>query len=56
MSEQEDLKNMEIETLSDDELESASGGAAGAGDNTGTGVCNNGTGTCSLNPADNSVG
>jgi hypothetical protein len=46
MSAQEDPKNLEIETLSDDDLDSASGGLLA--DNTGTGTCvfNTGTGTC----------
>ena len=61
MSEQEHmkLKDLEIETLSDDDLESVSGGMAiensgtgtcNGGTNTGTGTCNggnnSGTGTC----------
>ncbi len=51
MSEHEDPKNMEIETLSDDDLDSVSGGDGeiAANDNTGTGRCvfNTGSGTCS---------
>ncbi len=52
MSEHED-RNMEIETLSDDDLESVSGGNGGSLDpfqeikNTGTGTCTtSGSGTC----------
>jgi bacteriocin-like protein len=51
MSEQKDPK-VEIETLSDDDLESVSGGIEGdPSTNTGTGTCgkgslNTGTGTC----------
>jgi hypothetical protein len=46
MTENEDPQSLEIATLSDDDLDSASGGLA---DNTGTGKCiiNSGTGTCS---------
>ena len=47
MSEQKD-PNMEIETLSEDDLESVSGGALMFdANNSGSGTCNNrGTGTC----------
>ncbi len=51
MSETLDPKaDVEIETLSEEDLDSVSGGVnSGAPDNTGTGTCvnNSGTGTCS---------
>ena len=42
------VSNVEIESLSDDDLESASGGLAEAIENSGTGICieNSGSGTC----------
>jgi hypothetical protein len=51
MSKPEDPNNIEIETLSEDELDSASLDAVAGGDNTGTGTCltNSGTGTCKAN-------
>ena len=45
MSEHND-PNVEIESLSDDDLESASGGLAITNSGTGTCVENSGTGTC----------
>src|SRR4051794_26667608 len=63
MSEHENQRNLEIETLSDDDLESASGGAVDtelASENTGSGTCsgsgstNSGTGTCSGSGSTNS--
>jgi bacteriocin-like protein len=59
MSKHED-PNMEIETLSDDDLESVSGGTADPVENTGSGTCyssaanpctNSGSGTCRPNEA-----
>lgn len=57
MSKPEDQNNMEIETLSDDDLESVSGGLLEV-ENTGSGTCyssadnpctNSGSGTCRPN-------